>query len=373
MRADDDLLWNRMCHQHINKKCDKCGWGLPLMQSRPHKRVKLDIPIQTKTDCFKPIDFPTNEPPRTHKRPWKSVYAERMVVERHWRKPQFSTRTLTGHTDGVMAVYFDKDLLVTGSFDASIRVWDVSTGECLAVLRGHGRCVRGVQFDDNKIVSCSMDRTLRIWCRKSFNCVRVLSNDSGVNCLHFEDKMLASGTVDGNIKVWNLARGCSFTLSGHSDWVNKVKIMPCHERLISCSDDTTMRLWDIATQSVLRVFSGHNGPVQALQFKDGHSDQERRLITGSLDNTVKIWNLGTGECEKTLFGHEQGVWCIGADSLRIISGSHDKTVKVWDMCSGNLLHSLKADAAVNACWLSDTMLITGDDAGQVIVRDFLNL
>ena len=83
-----------------------------------------------------------------------------------------------------------------------------------------------MQFDRNKVISCSFDRTIRIWCLTTYTCVRTISgHTSPVHCLHFDDKILASGAEDGIIRVWNLALGCSFTLFGHSKAVNKVQIL----------------------------------------------------------------------------------------------------------------------------------------------------
>ncbi|KAI8898235.1 WD40-repeat-containing domain protein [Globomyces pollinis-pini] len=401
--CDNDVLWKRMCYQHIDRICTTCGWGLPLMhaqkrkdtevQNTPNKRFKCSpdnqsiepLPSHSKesTKCFniaplKPI--PIEKPTKNQiVRPWKQVFAERSVVARNWRKPSFSTKNLIGHTDAVMGIYFDdaKSLLITASFDTTLRAWNVETGLCIGILKGHTKCVRGVQFDDSKIVSCSMDKTIRIWDLKTFNCVRVIEGHTeGVVCVHFIDRILASGSVDGIIRVWNLEAGCSFTLVGHRDWVNKVRVLPGKKELLSCSDDNKMILWDIETRTPIRVFSGHVGPIQTLALlKPRHTPGQqhiRQIVTGSLDNTIKIWDFHTGRVIKTLFGHTEGVWSVDADLIRIVSGSQDKTVKIWNIESGQCLYTIESHAgSVPSLWLSDTKLISGDDTGIVTVRDFL--
>ncbi|KAJ3090568.1 hypothetical protein HK102_003327 [Quaeritorhiza haematococci] len=366
-------------------------------------------------------------PPAIKRRPWKAIFAERLVVERNWRRGKFKTRILEGHTDGIMCMHYDesKSLLATGSYDHTIRLWNLETNQCIRVLEGHTRCVRGVQFDDTKIVSASMDGTIRIWNLKTGDCMRVLEgqNRQGIVCLHFDDRgLLASGSVDSNISVWNILTGKCFTLTGHTDWVNKVQILN-RTQLLSCSDDTTVKMWDLQTRQLLKTFSGHTGQIQCFQaWAAGPSvpvqsssssssttppcptiptssstlsstqptsttttsaitpaspptprcTKSNKLITGSLDSTLRIWSLATGECLKTLFGHMEGVWCVQFDSLRIVSGAHDSTVKIWDVESGALMHDLKGlhRGAVNCCQLTDTKIVTGGDDGVVVVWDF---
>lgn len=64
-----------------------------------------------------------------------------------------------------------------------------------------------------------------------------IGHTSGVVAIHFIDRFLASGSVDGIVRVWNLQTGSSFTLVGHASWVNKVQILSCKTQLLSCSDD----------------------------------------------------------------------------------------------------------------------------------------
>ncbi|KAJ3022699.1 hypothetical protein HKX48_005469 [Thoreauomyces humboldtii] len=407
--ADDDIIWHRMCEQHIDRKCKTCGWGLPLLDNKrkttasssssssapaSKKRKHSDDP-PTPSDCESipasgsvlpsvpsPQDLPPPTAPTPYKRPWKQIYAERLVVERTWRTGPAAPIELKGHTDSVMCLHYDesKSLLVTGSYDYTIRVWNTDTLECIKVLTGHSRCVRGIQMDDTKIVSGSMDRSLRIWNLKTFQCIRVLEGHAeGVVCLHFNDKILASGSVDGTIRVWNLGAGCCYTLSGHRDWVNKVQILD-KRRLISCSDDATVKLWDLETRQELRAFAGHVGQIQGMHALIPHSPPRVDgvtlpggvLVSGSLDNTVKIWCLETGAMIKTLFGHVEGVWCVAVDSLRIVSGGQDKKVIVWDIEKGQKMYELSAHGgAVNCCQMTDTKIVTGGEDTTIRIWDFL--
>lgn len=358
------------------------------------------------------------------KRPWKEIYSERLIVERNWRKRNFKVKAFRGHTDGVMCLQFDDSFLITGSYDNTVKVWNIETGECLRTLTGHALCIRALHFDDAKLITGSMDRTLKIWNYHTGQCIRTLQGHTdGIVTLDFDSRILASGSADATIKIWNFATGECSTLKGHCDLVNKVQIYK-KKLLVSASDDTTVKLWDIASRTCLRTFTGHVGRVQCLQTsgdalisimserhrngrpnrvvgptrneggpgaitinrsgvvdasaalpQDPSSDNERTMvpiiITGGLDNTLKIWNVETGECMNTLFGHVEGVWSLAFDKLRIVSGSLDKTIKVWDTESGRCLYTLTGhDGPVTCIDLSDTKVVSGSDDGVVYVWSF---
>ncbi|KAI8376793.1 WD40-repeat-containing domain protein [Blakeslea trispora] len=425
--ADDDSLWHRMCEQHINKKCTKCGWGLPLLQKRKVIRVKRSHQTMSEGESRAPCDLKTDAallppaPKRVDRRPWKDVYSERLVVERNWRRNNATIRTLDKHhTGGISSLQFceAQNILITGSYDKTAIVWNLETGERLRTLKGHTRCIRTLQFDDTKLVTGSMDNTLRVWNYHTGQCIRTLEgHTNGVVHLHFNCRMLASGSADATIKIWNFQTGECFTLTGHTKVVNHVSIQQGSATLVSSSDDGTVRIWDLDRRSCLRVLQGHMAPVQtAIPSMPGFlhaffnkkqvekksltsramtppasSDEEEEcvkrtvsrdknnrersseqvVISGSLDNTIKVWSLESGECLQTLFGHIQGIWTLAYDKLRLVSGSHDGSLKLWDIESGLPMHSLDGHAsAVTAVSISDTKVVSADDEGHVRVWDF---
>ena len=326
-------------------------------------------------------------------RPWKDVYSERMTIERNWRRGRCTVRTLEGHTDGIMCLQFNETLshpafpvLITGSYDRTVRVWNLETGMELHCLKGHERAVRALQFDEAKLITGSMDRTLKVWDWRSGKCIRTLTGHSeGVVSLNFDSNVLASGSVDSTIKVWNLRTGGAFTLRGHSDWINAVQLWDSNgptrpsstdvslldvssilppsnisgaeidagKMLFSASDDGTIKMWDLTSRMCVRTIAGHVAQVQSMKLllasdcNDELSEvsagramsdsptssspinrKKPLLITGSLDNTIKLWDIETGKSTQTFFGHIEGVWAVAGDKLRLVSGSHDRTIKV---------------------------------------------
>ncbi|KAK3947855.1 quinon protein alcohol dehydrogenase-like superfamily [Pseudoneurospora amorphoporcata] len=129
------------------------------------------------------------------------------------------------------------------------------------------------------------------------------------------------------------------TLEGHSHYVFSVAFSPDGQRLASCSDNETIKIWDPASGSCLRTLEGHSGSVTSVVF----SPDGQRLASGSWDNTIKIWDPASGSCLRTLEGHSGRVSSVvfSPDGQRLASGSWDNTIKIWDPASGSYLQTLK--------------------------------
>lgn len=98
--------------------------------------------------------------------------------------------------------------------------------------------------------------------------------------------------------------------------------------IVSCSKDTSIRIWDRATGELIRVITAHRGPVNAVQLKDNV------IVSASGDTFIKMWNIETGECIREFEGHTRGLACVQYDGKRIVSGSNDKKIKIWDVKTG---------------------------------------
>lgn len=390
--ADDDLLWRTMCEQHIERKCEKCGWGLPLLErkrkqqrssspgsrsssrsaaaavaqaqlkfetsehnhtplpksleealaqsyTKPAKRPRLD-PSSSSTNI--PLDHLTiasssSSPAATMAatgvavpsgqiqltRPWKSVYCERLAIARNWARGNCKFRSLSGHTDAITCLQIDETLsnpsypvLMTGSWDRTVRIWNAETGQCVNVLKGHTRGVRCIQFDSVKLITGSMDCTLKIWSWRTGQCIRTLEGHrDAVISLCFDKHVLASGSADSTIKVWDFNTAECFTLRGHREWVNQVKIWS--PEATDCTPTPT------ASETVDTVSGTGSGASQAGLSSGGFAPPPaiKLLFSASDDGTVKVWDLLTRQCVRTLEGHVAQVQCLKVLSVADSSAS----------------------------------------------------
>lgn len=148
-------------------------------------------------------------------------------------------------------------------------------------------------------------------------------DDHVVTCLQFDGNRIVSGSDDNTLKVWNASTGmCSATLQGHTGgvWCLEMK----DDLIVSGSTDRSLRVWDAASGECRRALYGHSSTVRCMAMKDNY------VVSGSRDNTLRLWNLDTFQCEGVLQGHVAAVRCVCFDGKKIVSGSYDYTVKIWD-------------------------------------------
>lgn len=139
-------------------------------------------------------------------------------------------------------------------------------------------------------------------------------------------KKLISCSGDSTIKVWDLETGkCIQTLKGHTAAVKCGKIHDFN-KLISCSDDETIKIWDLEDGQCLKTLLGHSSYVNCIVVL-----AENLLASCSHDKTIRVWNLESGSCLITLEGHTEAIWrIIPLSNNQLISCSSDKTIKLWD-------------------------------------------
>ncbi|WP_013322705.1 hypothetical protein [Gloeothece verrucosa] len=253
---------------------------------------------------------------------------------------------LERHNDSVTSVSFSPDgkILASGSWDKTIKLWDVQTGQEIRTLSGHNDSVYSVSFSgDGKILaSGSRDKTIKLWDVQTGKEISTLSghNDSVYSVSFSPDgKILASGSGDKTIKLWDVQTGQEIrTLSGHNDSVYSVSFSPDGKILASGSGYKTIKLWDVQTGQEIRTLSGHNDSVLSVSF----SGDGKILASGSRDKTIKLWDVQTGQEIRTLSGHNDSVLSVSfsGDGKILASGSWDKTIKLWDVQTGQLIRTL---------------------------------
>ncbi|QLL32312.1 hypothetical protein HG536_0C04810 [Torulaspora globosa] len=408
--ADDDRVWHRMCEQHIDRKCPNCGWGLPRLHMK-RARNPPTLPRCTELITGNPLPQCAAKRGTT---PWKVIYRDRFKVECNWRKGQCAIQEFKGHMDGVLTLQFSSRLLFTGSYDSTVAIWDLCSGRLIRRLSGHGDGVKALYFDEQKVITGSLDKAIRVWNYITGECISTYrGHTDSVLSVDSYKKIIVSGSADKTVKVWHVESRTCYSLRGHTEWVNCVKLHPSSFLCFSCSDDTTIRMWDIRTNSCRRVFRGHVGQVQKVipltiidienlvvddkptadpapaddpndprQLLNEDLPYPTHILSCSLDNTIKLWDVKTGKCVRTQFGHVEGVWDIAADNFRIVSGSHDGTVKLWDLQSGKCIHTFQGKSLQEphehrtenaphkvspiACvGIGDSEFFTGDEMGYV--------
>jgi WD40 repeat protein len=129
-------------------------------------------------------------------------------------------------------------------------------------------------------------------------------------------------------------------LAGHQGPVADVAITPDGHRVVSASEDGTVKVWDARSSELLHTLAGHAGPVRAVAamvLSDGP-----RAVSAAQDHSLKVWNLETGKEIATLQGHSGPVHAVTILPCRqqALSASDDRTIRVWDLVTGKCVKTL---------------------------------
>ncbi|RKK30991.1 Vegetative incompatibility protein HET-E-1 [Fusarium oxysporum f. sp. cepae] len=279
-------------------------------------------------------------------------------------------------------VFAPKQSIMRKTFERYLPRWfsllpkvDSNWNAVLQTLEGHTDSVRSVVFSNNGklIASGSVDTTVKIWNVATGEEERTLKGHTGwISSVAFSNdgKLIASGSNDTTVKIWNMATGEEErTLKGHRYSVSSVAFSNDGKLIASGSDDTTVKIWNVATGEEERTLKGHRYWVSSVAF----SNDGKLIASGSDDPTVKIWNMATGEEERTLKGHAKLVSSVvfSKDGKLIASGSVDKTVKIWNMATGTNVKSFDASEFTDVLSFTDndSVLVTNTGRFSLGFRD----
>lgn len=255
--------------------------------------------------------------------------------------------------DAVGAVFSpDGTRVATSSRINGVNIWDVSTGKELLSLPG--LLSSHSWLDGNRIVTEEFvgqdSRTITFWDAMSGRKLSALTlpirpnlvvslNSNTFGDLSPDETLGAWAQTDRTVKVFDLATGSLlFTLRGHSGPINTVSFSPDGTRIATGSDDKMAKIWDAASGKELFTLTGHTASVYSVVW----SPDGRRLATASIDRTARIWNTETGTEIFELAGHTTQVVDarFNRDGTRIGTVGVDGKVIVWDISTRRQLFAL---------------------------------
>lgn len=243
---------------------------------------------------------------------------------------------LAGHSDVVYAVAWSADgkRLATGSFDKTVKVWDLPSGNAALTLKDHTDAVLAVAFTP-------------------------------------DGKTLASGGRDHSIKLFDAVTGKSLrTLTGHNEDVLALTVSADGNWVISSGREPGLRWWSLATGQQGRNQGGHGSNVYEVR----RSADGKQLLSVSQDQTVRLWDGGSGGQQRAFTGSGEPLFCaaLSTDGKRVAAGSWNGLVRLWDAASGRLLVLGLAlpEAGAKLEWLLATPegYLSGSEGAQALLQ-----
>ncbi|KAI1815793.1 mitochondrial division protein [Poronia punctata] len=362
--------------------------AIPIRSDEDDLVTDQDVDEFMSKSVFEKIPSASSTPSRQKRH--KTVRRKSMPILHEHFEPGFNIREVKAHRDQITALDFDVPFgtMVSASLEDTVKVWDLNAGRCIGSLEGHTASVRALQVEDNLVVTGSADATIRLWDLSKAHYDpqgsrfgRDDEEDDGmafenpddqpvdppegsmadcpmfvlqahvdeITALHFRGEVLVSGSSDKTLRQWDLEKGrCVQTLdvmwaaaqasasigssegawrqtsrqtSGAADFVGSLQVF---ESALACGTaDGMIRLWDLRSGQVHRSLVGHTGPVTCLQFDDMH------IVTGSLDRSIRIWDLRTGSIFDA-YAYDNPITSMMFDSRRIASAACEDVVKIYD-------------------------------------------
>lgn len=226
-------------------------------------------------------------------------------------------------------------------------------------------------------------------------------------------QFLAAGFENSHIYLWSFKEDTSemiiastSTLLAHSGPVYSIEFVSNNDLMLSCSEDTTIRLWCLNTKCNVLVYRGHNYPIwsldvgsQGLLFASasmdatarlwridkmtplrifcGHDDDvecvkfhpnEKYIATGSSDATIRLWSVSDGKMVRLMVGHQNPIISLSflPDGKFLASASRDGVIKVWNLATNSVTNELSVPASFTISFSLDQKFVSSCGVDNVL-------
>jgi len=264
--------------------------------------------------------------------------------------------TLTGHGGWITSIATtteNPNLVLSSSRDKSIIVWeltrdDMDYGYAKRALKGHNHFVSDVVISSEGLfaLSGSWDGTLRVWDINTGKCIkRFVGHTGDVLSVAFsaDNRQIVSGARDRSIKLWNTLGECKYTIQeeGHTEWVSCVRFSPSLAApvIVSAGWDKLVKVWSLTNCRLRTNLLGHTGYLNTVTVSPDGSlcasgGKDGTAILWDLTEGKRLYSLDAGEIIHSLVFSPNRYWLCAATTL---------SIKIWDLESKGMVDELKGD------------------------------
>ncbi|NWX28715.1 FBW10 protein, partial [Notiomystis cincta] len=302
---------------------------------------------------------------------YQEVKTEKVELEeRNVFCGSYKTCVLMEQSDSKRRIHYSGgELVAAATAKRKVRLLRVPGGkEVPLLLQGHAGLVRALCLSEEKglLLSTSFDLSIRCWSIQSGACVRTLAGHYGtITCLDCHEEHVVSGAEDGVVKaVWSLKSGKCLRTLMHSSPVWAVRMDRTH--VVSGGDRGLVKVWSAETGALIKTLERHQGPVLCLSFDQWH------LVTGSSDGYALGWSM-LGKFRRCLmaFFHPKAVLSLEFLYLRVVSGCADGHIRIFNFLTGTCLKVLEPSSSgdpVSSLYAAGNRMVINSPSRLVLLQ-----
>ncbi len=261
---------------------------------------------------------------------------------------------LADHKDGVSSCAMSaQGLVISGSYDCTVKLWNLKTGDLLKTIEAHSDRVNAVALsaDGQSFASACQNGTIKAWKLgkgKVEEIFRLEAHQAAVTCIQFSvnGELLITGSEDKTVKIWNTETGQLLkNLTGYSAHLMDLALSADGRYFASSALEPLVRIRQIADGKLVRSVKSPSA-ISSLAFSpDGlmlaTAGYNHQIHLWKVPNYTKLWSAHQGSPILSLaFSFHQPL---------IASGGEDKAIKLWHTQTGELLESIREhDGAITA-------------------------
>ena len=234
------------------------------------------------------------------------------------------------------ALSADGQLVATGSWDNSLKVWNATTGEAKQKMaHAHSAQINSIVFapgSSTQLLTASDDKTAALWDVNSPEKPTLVFKGHKKRLLQAafsaDAQRVLTVSLDQTARIWDRSTGRHLqTLRGHEWGLMCGQFSPDGKRVATGSEGNLAIIWDAESGTLLKKLSGHTAPVTSIAFSPDGS----RVLTGSQDSTAKLWDAETGKEILTLSGHRREVTSVAfsPNGIQALTAGRDGVALLW--------------------------------------------
>ena len=212
--------------------------------------------------------------------------------------------SIRGHPGSIKSLFVadnDKKRIFSGSYDTTIRRWHAGSSSCHQIMHGHKKSIITLDYNNGILVSGSKDGLVKVWDTKTGKCFCTFRHSS---CFFVTSVKICKGTVvsacdQGVIKVWDLnSRKLLKVLAGHTSSVSQISVDDHY--IVSASHDEYVFAW-VREGNICHPVKSYRHPKAVLCLSLCYL----RIVSGCADGKIRVLHLHTGECLRVIRGNSK--------------------------------------------------------------------